>query len=54
MLVDHWRARYFAPGKGTATHAQIVELLAGFDKAGLDFIKTEGLYNFDETPGFSA
>jgi isocitrate dehydrogenase len=54
MLVDHWRARYFAPEKGTVTHAQIVELLSEIGKAGLDFIKTEGLYNFDGTPGFSA
>jgi isocitrate dehydrogenase len=31
----------------------VAALLARFAEAGLDFIKTENLYNFDGKPGFS-
>lgn len=50
---DHWRCR-FQPKQGeTIAHARIVELLSRLSEAGLDFIKTEHLYTFDGTPGFS-
>ena len=54
MLVDHWRARYTAANGATATHEQIIELLAALDKAGIDFIKTEHLYTFDGKQAYSA
>ena len=52
---DHWRCRFVADaGEGSpVTHAQIVGLLARAAAAGLDFIKTENLYNFDGKPGYS-
>jgi isocitrate dehydrogenase len=56
FTVDHWRCRFVADaGEGTAvTHAQLISLLQRFDAAGLDVIKTENLYNFDGTKGYSA
>jgi isocitrate dehydrogenase len=52
---DHWRCRFVADaGEGSAvTHQQIAGLLARAADAGLDFIKTENLYNFDGKPGYS-
>jgi len=49
---DHWRCRFASDG-GAITHAQIATLLARFAEAGLDFIKTENLCNFDGKPGYS-
>ncbi len=50
---DHWCCRYAPDGGGTIKHWQIVALLNRFDRAHLDFIKTENLYDFDGTPGYS-
>jgi isocitrate dehydrogenase len=52
---DHWRCRFVADaGEGASvTHQQIAGLLARAASAGLDFIKTENLYNFDGKPGYS-
>ncbi|WP_299432424.1 NADP-dependent isocitrate dehydrogenase [uncultured Meiothermus sp.] len=49
---DHWRGRFIAQD-GTPNHHDIVELLAKVASAGMDFIKTEHLYNFDGKPGYS-
>lgn len=49
---DHWRGRFMA-ANGTATHAQVVELLGRLASAEMDFIKTEHLYHFDGVPGYS-
>lgn len=46
FCTDHWRCRFMAT-HGSATHADIVALMAALDKAGIDFIKTEQLYTFD-------
>jgi isocitrate dehydrogenase len=55
FTVDHWRCRFIAEaGEGSnVTHAQINALLQRFDEAGLDVIKTENLYNFDGSRGYS-
>ncbi|HYH83844.1 MAG TPA: NADP-dependent isocitrate dehydrogenase [Pyrinomonadaceae bacterium] len=50
---DHWRCRFTADGGAGVTHAQVAALLARFADAGLDFIKTENLCNFDGKPGYS-
>ncbi len=54
FCVDHWRCRFQAiqPG-GPVTHTQIIDLLSRLAGAGLEFIKTEGLFTFDGQPGFS-
>ena len=48
---DHWRCRF--TGEGTIKHEQIASLLNRVSGAGLDYIKTENLYNFDGKAGFS-
>lgn len=54
FCTDHWRCRFLAEEGGVATHADIVELLGRIGSAGLDFIQTENLCNFDGKSGFSA
>ncbi len=49
---DHWRCRFVSDG-GAVSHAQIASLLSRFADAGLDFIKTENLCDFDGKPGYS-
>jgi len=53
FCTDHWRCRFLAPRPGGAAHSHVVELLARLDRAGIDFVKTEGLYRFDGQPGYS-
>ncbi len=53
FCTDHWRCRFMADAGIVANAAMIVQLLAGFARAGLDFIKTEHLYGFDGEPGYS-
>jgi isocitrate dehydrogenase len=55
FTVDHWRCRFVAPtGEGDAvSHQNIVSLLQRFNESGLDVIKTENLYNFNEIRGYS-
>lgn len=54
FCVDHWRCRFMAENQGeTITHQQVIDLLGRVAGAGLDFIKTEHLYNFDGEPGYS-
>jgi len=51
---DHWRCRFVSePEGGAVNHAQITRLLSRFADAGLDFIKTENLCNFDGHAGYS-
>lgn len=50
---DHWRCRFQHPDGAPIHHAQVLSLLGRIAEAGLDFIKTEHLYMFDEEPGFS-
>ncbi len=53
FCTDHWRARFkSATEGGVVTHKQIINLLARFEAAGFDFIKTEHLYTFDGVKGF--
>jgi isocitrate dehydrogenase len=53
FCTDHWRARFLAPAEGGADNGQVLELLAALERAGVDFVKTEGLYRFGGTPGYS-
>jgi isocitrate dehydrogenase len=53
FCVDHWRARFHSPEPGHASNADVVNLLNRLSGAGLDFVKTEGLYRFDGVPGYS-
>ena len=51
FCTDHWRCRFQAPR--AVSHAAVVALLARLNEAGLDFVKTEGLFTFDGQPGYS-
>ena len=54
FCVDHWRCRFVSDNENAiVTHQQVIDLLSRFSAAGLDFIKTEHLYNFDGQPGYS-
>lgn len=52
FCTDHWRCRFVATA-GKASNADVVELMATLNKAGIDFIKTEQLYTFDGQEMFS-
>lgn len=54
FCVDHWRCR-FQPNRPDVsfTTDAAIGLLGRLDRAGLAFIKTEGLYTFDGVPGYS-
>ncbi|MBX9774593.1 MAG: NADP-dependent isocitrate dehydrogenase [Xanthobacteraceae bacterium] len=53
LKTDHWRCRYMARQGKTIDHAKIANLQMELVYLGIDFIKTEHLYNFDGQPGFS-
>ena len=55
FLVDVYRCRFQLPEgqPGALPHLAIPALLERVTKAGLEFVKLEGLYNFDGKPGFS-
>jgi len=53
FCTDHWRCRFLAPSQGIAHRSHLIELLHRIDRAGIDFVKTEGLYRFDGEAGYS-
>lgn len=53
FCTDHWRGRFQASQPGSATRRHVLELLHRLDEAHVDFVKTEGLYRFDDQPGYS-
>ncbi|MGY1710386.1 NADP-dependent isocitrate dehydrogenase [Geodermatophilus sp. SYSU D00758] len=53
FCTDHWRARFLAPAPGCAHSKHVLQLLHFLERAGVDFVKTEGLYRFSGRPGYS-
>lgn len=54
FCVDHWRCRFMSDTQGgTLSKQQVINLLGRFEANGLDFIKTEHLYNFDGKAGYA-
>jgi len=53
FCVDHWRCRFKGRGTSPVSYDDLVGLLDRLCRAGLPFVKTEGLYNFDGEPGYS-
>jgi isocitrate dehydrogenase len=53
LTTDHWRCRFLAPDGGTTTARDVVALQQRLVDAGLEPIKTEGLYAFDGEPAFT-
>ncbi|MEB3287401.1 MAG: NADP-dependent isocitrate dehydrogenase [Vampirovibrionales bacterium] len=48
---DQWRCRYVS--QTPIKHSQVVSLLDRLEKAGFDFVQTEGLYTFDGEKGYT-
>lgn len=53
FCTDHWRCRFMSNGGETISKNDIIELLANAEKQGIDSIKTENLYNFDDKAAYS-
>jgi isocitrate dehydrogenase len=53
LLTDHWRCRFLGADGGAVSARDTVELQGRIVDAGLDVVKTEGLFTFDGEPGFS-
>ncbi len=53
FCTDHWRCRFMAKDGKRFNPAVVVELLRKLALAGVDFVKTEHLYEFDGEPGYS-
>ena len=54
FCTDHWRCRFVSENAGgTVESTQVISLLQRCQQAGLDFVKTEHLYNFNGKPGYS-
>jgi isocitrate dehydrogenase len=53
FCVDQWSCRFVPESGATTGGSNIAELLASLAKAGIDFIKTENLYDFDGERGYS-
>jgi isocitrate dehydrogenase len=55
FTVDIFRCRFQLPDgtPGAVPHTAILSLLKRVHDAGVEFVKMEGLYNFDGKPGFS-
>ncbi|MGB0744083.1 MAG: NADP-dependent isocitrate dehydrogenase, partial [Opitutales bacterium] len=53
FCTDHWRCRFIATGDKALTNGDIIELLSSVNRAGLDVIKTENLYEFDGERGYT-
>jgi isocitrate dehydrogenase len=53
LKTDHWRCRYMVRKGQNVGHTAIADLQMKLAYLGIDFIKTEHLYNFDGEPGFS-
>jgi len=52
FATDHWRCRFVSDKQGLAFR-DVLDLLDGIEKAGLDVIKTEHLYTFDGKRAYS-
>lgn len=53
FCTDHWRCRFLAKEGRQFNKAMVVDLLRNLSRLGVDFVKTEHLYNFDGEPGYS-
>ncbi|MCX7744037.1 MAG: NADP-dependent isocitrate dehydrogenase [Flavobacteriales bacterium] len=54
FCTDHWRCRFVSAKADVVLNKKmVIRLLEKINNAGLDFIKTEHLYNFDGKPGYS-
>jgi isocitrate dehydrogenase len=49
FLTDHWRCRFYAKNQGDViTNGDITDMMNRIDEAGIEVIKTENLYAFED------
>ena len=53
FCTDHWRCRFTNSQNSGVPFSAVLELLNQIDKAGLNVIKTENLYRFENKPAYS-
>lgn len=53
FCTDHWRCRFLAQTGRQFNKAMVIDLLRNLSRLGVDFVKTEHLYNFDGEAGYS-
>lgn len=53
FCTDHWRCRFQNADNSPVNYNEVIKLLSKLNEAGVDIIKTEGLYQFDGQYGFS-
>ncbi|MBS3961138.1 MAG: NADP-dependent isocitrate dehydrogenase [Sandarakinorhabdus sp.] len=53
FCTDHWRCRFLVKAGKQFNKAMVVDLLRNLAQIGVDFVKTDHLYNFDGEPGYS-
>ncbi len=51
---DHWRCRFLTQNETSIGNGEVIALLNEFEKAGLDVIKTENLYKFNDKKSYSS
>jgi isocitrate dehydrogenase len=52
FCTDHWRCRF--KGAGSINYNDVLALMLRLNQAGIPIIKTENLYSFNGTPGYTA
>ena len=50
---DHWRCRFVSRPENRPSQRDVIDLLSRLTEISMDWIKTEGLYEFDGRAGFS-
>ncbi len=53
LCTDHWRCRFMGLGPDALTAGAVIDVLLKLSSAGIEFVKTENLYDFDGKPGYS-
>ncbi len=53
FCTDHWRCRFTAKSGVNLSNTLVAQLMARLASAGIEFIKTEQLYDFDGKRGYS-
>ncbi|MEM1110365.1 MAG: NADP-dependent isocitrate dehydrogenase [Pseudomonadota bacterium] len=53
LCTDHWRCRFKGFANSQLTAGSIIDILLKLSSNGIEFVKTENLYDFDGQPGYS-
>jgi isocitrate dehydrogenase len=53
LLTDHWRCRFMTIRGAAVTRTKAIEVALLLSRAGIDVVKTEHLYTFDDVPGYT-